>query len=83
MIKLIILALATISLSSCTIKVDKSQKESVGNFKVERLFAYEGCTAYRFNDGSRYVYYTNCGTQTQSSHSCGKNCTEADQVTSY
>lgn len=81
--KYTILVLAIVSLSSCTIKVDKSQIESVGNFNVERLFTHEGCTAYRFNDGSKYVYYTNCGTQTQSTHSCGKNCTETDSVTTY
>jgi len=41
------------------------------DFKVEKLFTYEGCTVYRFLDDRR-VYYTNCQGSTQSD--CGKNC---------
>jgi len=80
MIKLIILALAIVTLSSCTRKAEESRTS--GDFQVEKLFTHDGCTAYRFRDG-RYVYYTNCGTQTQSTYSCGKNCTDTDTVTTY
>jgi len=80
MIKLIILALAIVTLSSCTRKAEESRTS--GDFQVEKLFTHDGCTAYRFYDG-RYVYYTTCGVTTSSTHSCGKSCTQSDEVTTY
>lgn len=44
------------------------------NFTVEFLFENEGCRIYRFYDGGRNIYYTNCLGQTKWSESCGKNC---------
>lgn len=37
-------------------------KESVqnGNFKVDFLFEQNGCKIYRFKDGGRYVYWSDC-----------------------
>lgn len=61
----------------CVVWITACQKPaesstSVGReFRVEKLFTYEGCTVYRFFD-DRHVYYTNCQGSTQ--HSCGKNC---------
>lgn len=47
--------------------------KSVGNFKVEKLFEHEGCTAYRFIDTSS-VYYVKCenSSSVQTEHQCGK-----------
>jgi len=56
------------------------QSTHQGEFKVEKLFTYEGCTVYRFND-DRTVYYTNCSGSTQSTYSCGKGCTHINNVT--
>lgn len=30
------------------------------DFRVSRLFTVDGCTAYRFYDNGRAIYYTNC-----------------------
>lgn len=42
-------------------------KESIqnGNFVVEFLFEENGCKMYRFNDGGRYVYWSDCRGNTQ------------------
>lgn len=79
-----LLIISALLLTACN-----NQPESMvtkGEFKVERLFTNEGCTAYRFNDGGRYIYYTNCSGTTQSTHSspCGKTtCSETNNVNTY
>ena len=67
------LVLASLALVACK----KQAEETVhkGSYQVEKLFTYEGCTVYRFED-ARTVYYTNCKGSTQTTTSCGKNCTE-------
>jgi len=37
-------------------------KESVqdGDFKIELLFEKDGCKMYRFSDGGRNIYWSNC-----------------------
>lgn len=30
------------------------------DFRVSRLFTVDGCTAYRFYDNGRAIYYTDC-----------------------
>lgn len=42
------------------------------DFKVGRLFTVDGCTAYRFYDNGRAIYYTNCKGATNSTHNSGK-----------
>lgn len=63
-----------LALSGC----QKAEEESkrVGNFQVEKLFTYDGCTVYRFED-ARTVYYTNCQgtTQYEHAHPNGKSTT--------
>lgn len=44
-----------------------------GGFNVELLFTVDGCSAYRFKDNGRFVYYTNCPGTTQSAYKTGKN----------
>lgn len=38
------------------------------DFKVARLFTVDGCTAYRFYDNGRAIYYTNCKGSTAWEH---------------
>jgi hypothetical protein len=43
----------------CMGKAEKSERVAE-DFKVETLFHHEGCTAFRFFDGGRAVYYIRC-----------------------
>lgn len=56
--KLLIVAAVVAALTWCE-KAAETTK-NVGEFKVERLFTFEGCTAYRFSDAGNRIYYTNC-----------------------
>jgi hypothetical protein len=62
---------ATVALTGCE-KASEVQVQS-GEFSVERLFTVDGCTAYRFRDSGRAVYYTNCQGSTQSEYKSGKS----------
>ncbi len=48
-----------------------------GDFLVEKLFVEDGCTVYRFLDGT-YRYFVKCGApntaSTQWREYCGKGC---------
>jgi hypothetical protein len=39
-----------------------------GDFKVELLFEKNGCKMYRFLDGYRYIYWSDCQGKTQSDY---------------
>jgi hypothetical protein len=39
-----------------------------GDFKVEFLFEKNGCKMYRFLDGYRYIYWSDCQGRTQSDY---------------
>jgi len=39
---------------------DPKETKQNGNFEVEYLFEQNGCKMYRFKDGSRYVYWSDC-----------------------
>ena len=76
--------LAVVLLSGCV----KDAKESVqkGNFTVEFLFEQNGCKMYRFIDGSRYVYWSDCQGKVQSDYATQSGKTtithHAESVTS-
>lgn len=60
---LFLIAMATIwAAASCSVQRPVSVAVPANNnsYKVEYLFEHEGCRVYRFEDGSRYVYFTNC-----------------------
>lgn len=40
-----------------------------GDFKVELLFEKDGCKMYRFYDGGRAIYWSNCSGNTQYTYS--------------
>lgn len=68
--KKLIIAIFALLLAGCD--KDPEVVTQVGNdFKVGRLFTTDGCTVYRFYDGGRNVYFTNCTGSTSSSYSTG------------
>lgn len=59
--------LAFVFLSSC---VEEPHSEVInGNFTVQFLFEQDGCKMYRFKDGGRYVYWSNCEGRSQADYS--------------
>ena len=42
-----------------------------GPVKIELLFEYEGCKMYRFRDGLRIVYWSDCRGTTEYSYQSG------------
>ena len=72
-----ILLFATM-LSGCVKNsLEKSQTDNL-NIQVKKLFTKDGCTVYRFLDGTGYIYYARCESgkvSTQWRRSCGKGCT--------
>ena len=75
--RLIILAAAML-LAGC-IKAPEEAQHDWRDFAVEKLFTHDGCTVYRFLDGS-YRYFTNCKGRTEWTESCGKNCSREQSV---
>lgn len=73
--KLLIAVLAVAALAGCTKQAETSTAAGV-EFRVDKLFTHEGCTVYRFEDGGRNRYFTNCSGSTNWTESCGKNCTQ-------
>lgn len=65
-IKLLVVALFVLTLGSC--KKEAVSQEQKGEFVVELLFEKEGCKMYRFYDGGRYVYWSDCRGKTQSDY---------------
>ena len=51
------------------------------DFKVARLFTVDGCTAYRFYDSGRKIYYTNC--KGQSTWETGSKSKTQHQVNTF
>ncbi len=75
---LCLLLLAT--LAGCQGEAESTTRAG-SDFKVDRLFKVDGCTVYRFNDGGRARYFTNCAGSTQWEEDCGKNCSQQSGVT--
>lgn len=63
-----LILLAALILAGCD-KDPESVQMAGSDFKVGRLFTVDGCTVYRFYDGGRNVYFTNCPGQANSSYS--------------
>lgn len=78
----VLVCLVTV-LTSCGGYPDQVPESSVvtnNNYPVHFLFEHEGCKVYRFSDGTRDVYYTNCNGSTswQTTKQVGKH-----RVTEY
>jgi hypothetical protein len=65
--KLIGTALIALILTGCV--NDAKQSFQNGNFIVEFLFEQNGCKMYRFKDGGRYVYWSDCQGKVQGDYS--------------
>lgn len=52
-----------------------------GEYTIELLFEKDGCKMYRFNDGGRNVYWSNCQGNTATSYRSGKTTYYADVYT--
>lgn len=52
---------------SCS-RGEPQQSTQQGDFKVELLFEMDGCKVYRFVDGLRVVYWSNCAGKIQYDH---------------
>lgn len=73
------IAIIALLLAGCN-KEPESVQQVGRSFEVGRLFTIDGCTVYRFIDGGRSVYFTNCTGSTSSSYqtSSGKYTTTHD-----
>lgn len=71
-----VLLLALLVLAGCAKEAESTARVGA-DFAVDKLFTNEGCTAFRFSDGGRFIYYVDCNNQTTASwtESCGKSCT--------
>ena len=63
---IVYLLLVACFISSC--KKDAQSTVQNGNFKLEFLFNQNGCKMYRFQDGSRYIYWCDCEGRVQSDY---------------
>lgn len=58
--------LAAILLYSCipqkAISVQKAKNNK--DYKIEYLFAHDGCKMYKFQDGFNWIYFSNCNGDT-------------------
>lgn len=67
----VLVGLAVLVLSGCSKPAESTTR--VGNdFEVGKLFTVDGCTLYRFEDGGRSHYFTNCSGSTSYTVSNGK-----------
>lgn len=79
--KNLLLVFLCLGIVSCAKKSEHTETVGPGKeYQVERLFTYEGCTVYRFQDVGRFIHYTNCNGQTTYRHTCGKNCEHDENV---
>jgi len=60
--------LAVVLLSGCFKDQDPKEIIQNGNFTVEFLFEQNGCKMYRFKDGGRYIYWSDCQGKVQSDY---------------
>jgi hypothetical protein len=44
------------------------------------MFTHDGCRVYRFTDGGRNHYFTDCRGSVSTTQSCGKNCRYEESV---
>jgi starvation-inducible outer membrane lipoprotein len=67
--KLIIFTFIMLSVLLVGCMKDPQEVKQNGNFQVELLFEQNGCKMYRFKDGGRYVYWSDCQGKVQSDYS--------------
>jgi hypothetical protein len=67
-------------LAGCTNDPVSTARTDNNQVPVDKLFTHEGCTVYRFFDGGRNHYYSDCRGSTMSHFNCGKGCTRDEEV---
>ena len=65
-----LILLSVLLLAGCD-KAPESITTAGDDFRVGKLFTVDDCTIYRFYDGGRNVYFSNCRGQTISSYQTG------------
>lgn len=63
--KYLLVLLAAVMLTGCEEKEPTGGTAQIGDFRVAKLFEYEGCRVYRFSDGGNMRYFTNCSGSTE------------------
>lgn len=71
--------IALLVVAGCQKQAESTTRAGL-EFQVDKLFTVDGCTVYRFQDGGRSRYFTNCSGSTSWEESCGKNCTQDGSV---
>ncbi len=74
-----VLLISLLFLAGCAKESISSEITEGNDINIELLFEKDGCKMYRFRDGGRYIYWSNCEGKTQYSYStstnAGKNIT--------
>ena len=80
--KVFMLVVFVSALSGCN-KAPESTTRVGSDFEVGKLFTIDNCTVYRFQDGGRARYFTNCKGSINWTEGCGKNCSQEMSVGGY
>lgn len=72
--------LSLLFLSACGEEAVSTSSTNNPKVPVQLLFENDGCKVYRFKDGIRHHYYSDCRGQTMSSYSCGRNNTCDEEI---
>jgi hypothetical protein len=65
---------------SCSKRAEERRRTTNPAIDTEKLFDIDGCTVYRFEDGGRDHYFTNCQGSVSGVYGCGKNCTQEENI---
>ena len=79
-ITLTLLLIVSVLNSSCV--GDAKETTQDGDFEIEFLFEKNGCKMYRFEDGGRYIYWSDCRGETQYSYQTKNNTYHKQSITS-
>jgi len=58
--KILLIISTMIFLSACTKKGKPIDLSQYGDFQLELLFEHDSCKVYRFVDGGRCIYWSDC-----------------------
>jgi len=72
----VVLVILAIAILSCN-KGDAKESTQIGDFKLELLFEQNGCKMYRFEDGRRYIYWSDCQGRVQSDYTTSNGKTSS------
>lgn len=72
------LIILSIFAAGCMEKAETATQS--GNFELHFLFEHDGCKMYRFQDGTRWVYWSTCEgkTEYEETHHTGKHSSHTE-----